>query len=369
VNLPKTPKNSDLRHPLAAEMNELARRIRSWGQELGFQQLGFSDIELGEHEVHLNKWLSRGFHGEMDYMQRHGTRRSRPQELHPGTIRVISVRMDYLPESADDVETLLNQPSKGVVSRYALGRDYHKMMRKRLQKLARQIEEHAGPFGYRVFVDSAPVLEKALAEKAGLGWIGKHSNLINKQAGSWFFLGEIFTDLPLPTDAPADEHCGVCTACIDICPTQAIVAPFCVDARRCISYLTIELRGSIPEEFRALMGNRIYGCDDCQLVCPWNRFAQPTAEKDFAPRHGLDAPDLIELFQWSEAQFLKRTEGSPIRRIGHQCWLRNIAVALGNAASSRPVIDALQSRVNHDSGMVREHVEWALSQHHSPTHK
>ena len=344
-------------------MEELAQRIRTWSRELGFQQTGFSDTRLDEHEAHLNKWLSQGYHGEMDYMQRHGTRRSRPQELHPGTIRVISVRLDYLPESAGDVEALLKESSKGVVSRYALGRDYHKMMRKRLQKLAQQIEQQIGPFGYRVFVDSAPVLEKALAEKAGLGWIGKHTNLINKKAGSWFFLGEIYTDLPLPTDLPVDNHCGDCSKCIDICPTQAIVAPYTVDARRCISYLTIELHGSIPEELRPLMGNHIYGCDDCQLVCPWNRFAQPTEEIDFAPRHGLDAPDLIDLFQWSEEQFLKRTEGSPIRRIGHESWLRNIAVALGNATTSRAVIEALQSRRKHDSDVVREHVGWALARH------
>ena len=338
-------------------------RIRSWGRELGFQQLGFTDIDLAEHETRLHDWLNRGFHGEMDYMQRHGTRRSRPQELHPGTIRVISARMDYLPETAADIELLLQDRSKGVVSRYALGRDYHKLMRKRLQKLARQIEQHTGPFGYRVFVDSAPVLEKALAEKAGLGWIGKHSNLINKHAGSWFFLGEIYTDLPLPIDTPVAEHCGVCTMCIDICPTQAIVAPYSVDARRCISYLTIELRDSIPEEFRPLMGNRIYGCDDCQLVCPWNRFARPTQEQDFAPRHGLDAAELIDLFQWTEPQFLKRTEGSAIRRIGHACWLRNIAVALGNADTSGAVIKALKDRLHHSSAMVREHVEWALARH------
>jgi epoxyqueuosine reductase len=342
---------------------EMVKRIRTWGRELGFQQLGISDIVLEEHETRLNEWLAKGFHGEMDYMQRHGTRRSHPEELHPGTIRVISVRLDYLPESAGDVEALLKDSSKGVVSRYALGRDYHKMMRKRLQKLARQIEQLAGPFAYRVFVDSAPVLEKALAEKAGLGWIGKHSNLINKKAGSWFFLGEIFTDLPLPVDQPAENHCGACTSCIDICPTQAIVAPYSVDARRCISYLTIELHGSIPEEFRPLMGNRIYGCDDCQLVCPWNRFARPTGEADFAPRHGLDTPELIELFQWSEEQFLQRTEGSAIRRIGHQSWLRNIAVALGNAAPSEQVIEALKMRLQHPSNVVREHVEWALAQH------
>jgi len=365
VNLPKSPKNNAKESGLLATALELTERIQSWGRELGFQQLGFSDIELGEHEIRLNDWLKSGFHGEMDYMQRHGTRRSRPQELHPGTICVISARMDYLPESACDIEDLLKKPSKGVVSRYALGRDYHKMMRKRLQKLARQIEAHVGPMGYRVFVDSAPVLEKALAEKAGLGWIGKHSNLISKKAGSWFFLGEIFTDLPLPTSEPAGNHCGDCSSCMDICPTQAIVAPYTVDARRCISYLTIELQGSIPEEFRALMGNRIYGCDDCQLVCPWNRFAKPTGEKDFAPRHGLDTPDLVEIFQWTEEQFLKRTEGSPIRRIGYQSWLRNIAVALGNAVTSGQLVEVLQTQLNHPSAVVREHVEWALAQHQS----
>ncbi len=344
-------------------MHELAEQIRQWGQALGFQGVGFSDIELADHEIHLNNWLSRGFHGDMHYMQRHGTRRSRPQELEPGTLRVISVRMDYLPGSAQDIETLLKEPTKGAVSRYALGRDYHKLMRKRLQKLALQIETHSGPFGYRVFVDSAPVLEKALAEKAGLGWIGKHSNLINKRAGSWFFLGEIYTDLPLPVDSPAVEHCGACTKCIEICPTQAIIAPYVVDARRCISYLTIELRGSIPEEFRPLMGNRIYGCDDCQMVCPWNRFAQPTQEADFAPRHGLDSPQLIELFGWNEEQFLQRTEGSAIRRIGYESWLRNIAIALGNAPTSGAVIKALQSRLQFPSKMVCEHVDWALKRH------
>jgi epoxyqueuosine reductase len=366
VNLPKKNKKNDSSPVPAPGMDTLVLNIRSWARELGFQQLGFSDIDLNAHEIHLTEWLARGFHGEMDYMQRHGTLRSRPEELHPGTIRVISVRLNYLPETVTDVEKLLEEPSKGVVSRYALGRDYHKMMRKRLQKLARMIEEQAGPFGYRVFVDSAPVLEKALAEKAGLGWIGKHSNLINKTAGSWFFLGEIYTDLPLPTDEPATDHCGDCTKCIDVCPTQAIVAPYTVDARRCISYLTIELRSSIPVELRELMGNRIYGCDDCQLVCPWNRFARPTGEKDFAPRHGLDAPGLIELFNWSEEQFLTRTEGSAIRRIGHESWLRNIAVALGNAPTSGPVVEALKSRRNHDSEMVREHVEWALTRHCPP---
>ncbi len=344
-------------------MAELAEQIRSWGRELGFQQVGFSGIDLTRHEAHLNNWLSRGFHGDMHYMQRHGTLRSRPQELHPGTIRVVSVRMDYLPGTATDVEALLRQPSSGVVSRYALGRDYHKLMRKRLQKLADRIEKQAGPIGHRVFVDSAPVLEKALAENAGLGWIGKHSNLVNRSAGSWFFLGEIFTDLPLPADTVAENHCGDCARCLEICPTAAIIAPYTVDARRCISYLTIELHGSIPEEFRPMMGNRIYGCDDCQLVCPWNRFAQPTGERDFEPRHGLDTPDLVDLFLWSEEQFLQRTEGSAIRRIGFERWLRNIAVALGNAPASTDVTEALKSRLNHDSPVVREHVQWALAQH------
>ena len=355
--------HSNSTHPKLSDMAELAQQLRDWSREFGFQQLGICDTELGNHEKMLNSWLDKRFHGEMEYMQRHGIRRSRPAELHPGTIRVISVRLDYLPETTTGVEALLEDPSKGVISRYALGRDYHKLMRKRLQKLAQRIEQHSGPFGYRVFVDSAPVLEKALAEKAGLGWIGKHSNLINRDAGSWFFLGEIYTDLPLPVDEQASEHCGICTKCIDICPTQAIVAPFSVDARRCISYLTIELQGSIPEEFRRLIGNRIYGCDDCQVVCPWNRFARFTAEDDFAPRHGLDTPDLLELFQWTEAEFLKRTEGSAIRRIGHDSWRRNIAVALGNAASSRQVIETLLSRRQNASEMVREHIEWALKRH------
>jgi len=344
-------------------MHKLARQIRAWGMELGFQQLGICDTELSAHETHLQKWLARNFHGEMGYMQRHGSRRSRPAELLPGTIRVIAARMDYLPATSIALEALLEDPAKGVISRYALGRDYHKLMRKRLQKLASRIEQQCGPFSYRVLVDSAPVLEKALAEKAGLGWIGKHTNLINQKAGSWFFLGEIYTDLPLPLDEPATAHCGDCTQCIDICPTQAIVAPFRVDARRCISYLTIELRGSIPVELRALMGNRIYGCDDCQMVCPWNRFARLTGEGDFAPRHGLDTAELIELFQWSEAQFLQRTEGSAIRRIGQDGWLRNIAVALGNAPRSGAVIEALQNRREHASEMLREHIDWALEQH------
>lgn len=345
------------------DMHALKQNINNWSRELGFQQMGVSDVDLERHEAFLNQWLENGFHGEMSYMERHGTLRSRPPELHPGTQRVISVRMDYLPETSTEVEALLEQPDKGVISRYALGRDYHKLMRKRLQKLAHKIEQHIGAFGYRVFVDSAPVMEKALAEKAGLGWIGKHSNVINKKAGSWFFLGEIYTDLPLETDQPATEHCGGCVKCIDVCPTQAIVAPYKVDARRCISYLTIELRSSIPVEFRKMMGNRIYGCDDCQMVCPWNRFAHLTDEADFAPRHGLDTPQLIELFEWTESEFLKRTEGSAIRRIGYDCWLRNIAIALGNAPTTRAIIESLQQRLRNTSEMVGEHVLWALEQH------
>jgi len=334
--------------------------IIRWGQELGFQQLGVADTELGEHEQHLLNWLDQEMHGQMSYMQSHGTRRSRPAELLPGTLRVISARMDYLTQQAQDAQQLLQQPEQALISRYALGRDYHKLMRQRLQKLATQIENQFGSFGYRVFVDSAPVLEKALAEKAGLGWIGKHSNLLNKSAGSWFFLGEIYTDLPLPVDEPVNNHCGSCTRCIDICPTQAIVAPYRVDARRCISYLTIELRESIPLELRPLMGNRIFGCDDCQFVCPWNRYAQFSQEDDFSPRPGLDAAQLLELFSWTEEEFMRRTEGSAIRRIGYPCWLRNIAVALGNAPSSSRIIAGLNSRIAYPDEMVREHVLWAL---------
>ena len=343
-------------------MQELATEIKSWAADLGFQQTGITDTDLSSHESWLLKWLEKGFHGEMDYMQRHGTRRSRPAELIPGTIRVISVRMDYWPESATAVEDLLQRHDTGFISRYALGRDYHKVMRKALQKLADKITSEVGEFGYRVFVDSAPVLEKALAEKAGIGWIGKHSNVLNKNSGGWFFLGEIYTDLPLPTDEPAENHCGTCTRCIDICPTNAIVAPYQVDARRCISYLTIELRDSIPVEFRSAMGNRIYGCDDCQAVCPWNKFAEPTNEEDFLPRDPLDAPRLLELFAWPETEFLRRMEGSAIRRIGYDCWQRNIAVALGNAPFDPAIVAALQNRRNEASAMVQEHIEWALEQ-------
>jgi epoxyqueuosine reductase len=345
------------------DLTRLAADIKAWGHELGFQKIGIADAVLDEAEARLMNWLRAGRHGEMHYMAAHGTRRSRPRELQPGTIRVISARLDYLPGQAADSEAVMKDAQRGFISRYALGRDYHKVLRARLQKLAEHIEARVGPFQYRAFSDSAPVLEKALAEKAGLGWIGKHTNLIDKQTGSWFFLGELYTDLPLPVDAPAENHCGTCHACLDICPTRAIVAPYELDARRCISYLTIELRGAIPEELRPLIGNRIYGCDDCQLVCPWNRFAQPTPEPDFAPRHGLDAPELIELFSWTEEEFLKYTEGSAIRRIGYECWLRNIAVALGNAPKSETIIAALNVRSDHPSELVREHVAWALARH------
>ncbi|MFT5133684.1 MAG: epoxyqueuosine reductase [Gammaproteobacteria bacterium] len=302
-------------------------------------------------------------HGEMHYMSKHGTKRSRPADLLSGTIRVISVRLDYLPPDSSHPKQVLTNPDLAFVSRYAMGRDYHKIIRNRLQKLATRIEDLTGPFGYRAFVDSAPILEKALARNAGLGWIGKHSNLINPRAGSWFFLGELYTDLPLPTDDSFTEnHCGTCTACIDICPTQAIIGPYKVDARRCISYLTIELQGSIPLEFRSMIGNRIYGCDDCQLVCPWNKFAQNSEEEDFRTRHGLDAPKLIELFMWTEEEFLNRMEGSAIRRIGYVSWLRNIAVALGNSSASEKTIDALRSKEQHNSVIVREHVAWALAE-------
>ena len=337
--------------------------LRRWGAELGFQQIGITGVELGEDETHLLDWLDAGHHGEMDYMQRHGTRRSRPHELLPGTLRVISARMDYAPHDLDRAWETLEDGERAYVSRYALGRDYHKLLRARLQKLADRIAEVVGPFGHRVFVDSAPVLEKALARNAGLGWIGKHTLLLNRQAGSWFFLGEIFTDLPLPIGAAPSAHCGTCTRCIEVCPTRAIVAPYKLDARRCISYLTIELRGAIPEDLRPLIGNRIFGCDDCQLVCPWNKFARPTGEADFTARHGLGDALLVDLFAWSEVEFLSRTEGMAIRRTGYEGWLRNIAVALGNAPSSDAVIAALCAREHDASALVREHVTWALARH------
>ncbi len=347
------------------DFSALTDRIKGWGRELGFQQLGISGVELPEDERRLLEWLEAGRHGDMAYMQQHGTRRSRPQELVPGTLRVISARMDYWPGRTEETEALLGQTERAYIARYALGRDYHKVLRSRLQKLADRIQAEIGPFGYRAFTDSAPVLEKALARGAGLGWIGKHTNLINKSAGSWFFLGELFTDLPLPLDEAATDHCGICRTCMDVCPTQAITGPYQLDARRCIAYLTIEHKGSIPEEFRAPMGNRVFGCDDCQLFCPWNKFAQVSAEADFTPRAGLDGPKLSELFAWTEEEFLKRTEGSAIRRTGYEGWLRNIAVGLGNAATSDEVVSALQSRESHPSELVREHVRWALEQHRS----
>lgn len=341
----------------------LKQDVVDWCLELGFQQAGISDIDLTEAEARLQDWLAKKFHGTMDYMQRHGRKRSRPAELVPGTLRVISVRMDYLPEAQESARQLLDHESRAYISRYALGRDYHKVLRGRLRALARRIEERVGEFGYRVFVDSAPVLEKALAEQAGIGWIGKHTNVINREHGSWFFLGELYTDLPLPVDLPEVSHCGTCTACIDVCPTRAIVGPYSLDARRCISYLTIELKDAIPVEFRKAIGNRIYGCDDCQIFCPWNKFATLSDEADFAPRHGLDSVELAELFSWSEETWREKTEGSAIRRIGYERWLRNIAIALGNANSSHEVVAALEARQHGESEMVMEHVTWALAQH------
>jgi epoxyqueuosine reductase len=342
------------------DFSAFAQQIKQWGKMLGFQQLGITDNHLEAAEKDLLQWLQAGHHGQMDYMARHGEKRSRPEALVPGTVRVISVRMNYLPEPQARLREQLHDPAAAFISRYALGRDYHKLMRKRLQQLARLIETRCGSFGYRVFVDSAPVMEKPLAQKAGLGWIGKHTNLINAQAGSWFFLGEIYTSLPLPIDAPTSSHCGTCSACIEACPSQAIIAPYQLDARRCISYLTIELKGRIAESLRPLIGNRIYGCDDCQLICPWNRFAQLTAEADFMPRQALDRQTLLALFNWDEAQFLRRTEGSAIRRIGHVSWLRNIAVALGNGTASPEVLHALGQRAGHAHETVREHAAWAL---------
>jgi epoxyqueuosine reductase len=344
----------------AADLSRLAAQIKQWGRELGFAAVGIADTGLAAAEAGLQAWLAQGFHGEMDYMAAHGTKRSRPAELVPGTLRIVSARMDYLPPAAADAHAVLADPDAAYVSRYALGRDYHKVLRSRLQALADRIGASAGG-QFRVFTDSAPVLEVELASKAGLGWRGKHTLLLDRDHGSWFFLGEIYTDLPLPVDPPAGAHCGTCQACLDVCPTQAIIAPYTLDARRCISYLTIELKGSIPHELRPLLGNRIYGCDDCQLVCPWNRFAQTTALADFAVRNGLDSARLVELFAWSEVDFNERLAGSPIRRIGHERWLRNIAVALGNAAPSPAVRAALAARADHPSALVREHVTWALA--------
>ncbi len=341
----------------------LATDIKRWGVELGFNQVGITDTNLSAAEAGHREWLEKGFHGAMDYMAKHGDKRTRPAELVPGTLRVISARMDYLPPNARDSEEVMNDSERAFISRYALGRDYHKVLRNRLQQLCDRVADEIGNFGYRVFTDSAPVLEVALAEKAGLGWRGKHTLLLSREVGSWFFLGEIYTDLPLPIDTAGQNHCGSCSACIDICPTQAIVAPYEVDARRCISYLTIELKESIPEDLRPLIGNRVYGCDDCQLTCPWNRFAQLTDQADFHVRNGLDDVSLVMLFAWDEATFKRNMAGSAILRIGHTQWLRNLAVGLGNAPTTPEVIAALQSRSNDASELVHEHVAWALARH------
>jgi epoxyqueuosine reductase len=347
--------------PNRSGLAALAADIKAWGLGLGFQQVGIANTDLGRTEARLAYWLRLGYQGEMAFMDRHGTRRSRPAELVPGTLRVISARMDYQPEQPAATRAQLADPAAAFVSRYALGRDYHRILRRRLQRLADRIATAVGPFGYRVFTDSAPVMEKPLAEKAGLGWIGKHTNLVNPRAGSWFFLGEVYTDLPLPVDAPAADRCGTCHACLDACPTRAIVAPYILDARLCISYLTIELKGPIPEPLRPLIGNRVFGCDDCQLACPWNRFARLSGEADFRARWGLDTATVAELFAWDETQFQQRTEGSAIRRIGHLAWLRNLAIALGNAPASPVAVAALAPRLSHPSDLVREHVRWALA--------
>jgi epoxyqueuosine reductase len=340
----------------------LARSVKTWGRELGFQAVGIADTDLAAAERRLAEWLAAGFHGEMDYMARHGTTRARPQALRPGTLRVISARMNYRPQAAD-AWSVIGAPDKAYIARYAIGRDYHKVLRRRLQQLARRIEREIGAFGHRVYTDSAPVMEVELAAKSGLGWRGKHTLLLSRDAGSYFFLGEIFTDLPLPADTPVADHCGSCSKCLDICPTRAIVGPYRVDAKRCISYLTIELKGAIPVDLRALIGNRVYGCDDCQLACPWNRYAEVSAEPDFQVRLGLDDAQLVELFAWSEDQFHERMAGSAIHRIGFERWSRNLAVGLGNATSSEAVVGALRSRAGSASALVREHIGWALQRH------
>lgn len=347
---------------LSMNQSALEARISAWGKELGFDAVAIAGVDLHEAEQRLGAWLARGCHGEMDYMASHGTKRSRPSELVPGTRSIITVRMNYLPDSHDGPEVLADR-SRAYISRYALGRDYHKVLRKRLQKLAERIKAEVAGMEYRVFTDSAPVMEAELASRSGLGWRGKHSLILSREAGSFFFIGEIFTSLPLAADPPVTDHCGSCRACIDACPTGAIIADRQVDARRCISYLTIELKGAIPEELRAPIGNRIYGCDDCQLVCPWNRFARRTREPDFAVRHGLDDVSLVELFAWSDEDFAQRMAGSAIHRIGYERWLRNLAVGLGNAPTSPEIVAALRSRLDHPSAMVREHVRWALARH------
>ena len=340
----------------------LAAQIKQWGSELGFQAVGIADADLSAAEPGLAEWLERGWHGEMDYMARHGALRARPAALLAGTLRVITCRMDYSPADADE-RAALAEPSRAYVARYARGRDYHLLIRRRLQALCDRIERETGPFVHRAFADSAPVLEVELATRAGIGWRGKNTLALSRDAGSYFFLGEVFTSLPLPPDPPVSEHCGSCSACIDVCPTGAIRAPYQLDARGCISYLTIEHRSAIPEELRPLMGNRIYGCDDCQIFCPWNSFARVSSEPDFRPRNGLDGATLVALFAWTASEFDERMRGSAIRRIGHERWLRNIAVALGNAPTSPAVIEALERRRDHPSDLVREHVAWALQRH------
>ncbi len=351
--------------PRQVDLAALARDIRGWGIELGFAEVGIADTGLAAEEARLSAWLAAGRHGEMDYMARHGVRRARPADLVPGTIRVISARLDYQPPGARDAAAVLADSRRAYISRYALGRDYHRVLRHKLRRLADRITAAVGSFRHRVFTDSAPVLEVALAAKAGLGWRGKHTLLLTRHAGSYFFLGEIYTDLPLPIAAAASEHCGSCHACIDACPTGAIVAPYELDARRCISYLTIELKGSIPEALRPLIGNRVYGCDDCQLACPWNKYAQVSRELDFDVRNGLDDADLIALFAWTADEFATRMEGSAIRRIGYERWLRNLAVGLGNADYDEAIVAALAARADDPSPLVREHVAWALARQRS----
>ncbi|OAN19345.1 epoxyqueuosine reductase [Photobacterium jeanii] len=345
---------------MSPDYTDLAQKIKQWGQALGFQHVGICNVDLSDHEAQLQRWLDMGYHGEMDWMARHGMMRARPDELLPGTVRVISVRMNYLPPDAGFADTLAN-PNKAYISRYSLGRDYHKLIRNRLKRLGQQIEQEVGQFGYRPFVDSAPILERPLAEKAGLGWTGKHSLILSQSAGSWFFLGELLIDLPLPVDTPETNQCGKCVACMTSCPTGAIVEEGVIDARRCVSYLTIEFDGVIPEEFREKIGNRIYGCDDCQLVCPFNRFSDLTEEADYHCRDTLYQQDLLTLYQWDEASFLKNTEGSAIRRIGHIQWLRNITIALGNAPYAPEIINALSERQGL-SELLDIHIEWALEQ-------
>lgn len=347
------------------DFTTLALRIKTWGTELGFARVGIADTDLAEDEVRLQQYLREGRNGTMAYLAEHGSKRTRPGQLIPGTVRVITARMDYFPQGipARAAWQTLGDGERAYIARFALGRDYHKVMRNRLKKLALRIETETGPFRWRPFCDSAPVMEKALARKAGLGWVGKHTLLLDRDAGSWFFLGELYTDLPLPVDTPVKDYCGSCSKCIDVCPTRAIIGPYQLDARRCISYLTIESHDAIPEPLRPLIGNRVFGCDDCQLVCPWNKFAKPTREEDFAPRHGLDSVKLVELFAWTEDEFLHKTEGMPVRRAGYAGFMRNVAVALGNAPHSSEVVTALQARADDPSPLVREHVAWALARH------